>query len=188
MTRSRQKACKFEVSRKRSVLGSGECWEWVAAGVGGERLSEVLEERALSLAAGGGGGEGAFGEPFGLVVGRFDGSVGDECPERGPDLEQVVGEAPVVAGALALAAGVFEQLPKLLLDRFDGGPEACAVLMLALVGAPRGEHAAGELKAVCAEGLLLGEPLAVAAKVALQMRPAHLQPARVQMLVAGPAV
>jgi hypothetical protein len=49
--------------------------------------------------------EGAFGG----VVGRFHAGVGGEGPERGPDLEQVVGEAAVQAGALALAAGVFEQ-------------------------------------------------------------------------------
>ena len=57
-----------------------------------------------------------------------------------------------------------------------------------LVGAPRGEHAAGQLESVLAEGLLLGESFAVATKVALQMRPADLPPVRIEMLVAGPAV
>ena len=80
-----------------------------------------------------GGGERAFGESlavvalgaerefsvddraaeraFGGVVGRLDAVDGGEGPERGPDLEQVVGELPVPAVAPALRAGVFEQLP-----------------------------------------------------------------------------
>jgi transposase len=52
--------------------------------------------------------------------------------------------------------------------------ETSAVVMLVLVGAPGGEHAAGELEAVFAEGLLLCEPFGVAAKVALQVRAADL--------------
>jgi hypothetical protein len=46
---------------------------------------------------------------FGGVVGRLDAGVGDEGPQRGPDLEQVVGEAAVIAGAFAVAPGVLEQ-------------------------------------------------------------------------------
>jgi hypothetical protein len=82
-------------------------------------------------AAGGGGGLGTFGEAFaaragggvgqfavddrsteralGWVVGRFDAIDGGEGPERGPDLEEVVGEASVPAGALAFRGGVLEQ-------------------------------------------------------------------------------
>jgi hypothetical protein len=78
------------------------------------------------LSAGFGGGEGALGEPFafiaagaarafsvddraaeralGRVVGRFDRGVGGEGPQCGPDLEQVVGEASVVAGAYQVNA------------------------------------------------------------------------------------
>jgi len=41
---------------------------------------------------------------------------------------------------------------------------------------------------VLAEGLLLGQPVGVAAKVALQMRPAHLPPVGIEMAVAVPAV
>jgi hypothetical protein len=50
--------------------------------------------------------ESALGE----VVGRLDGRVGGEGPERGPDLEQVVGEQPVPTIAAALRAGFIEQL------------------------------------------------------------------------------
>ena len=61
-------------------------------------------------------------------------------------------------------------------------------MVLVLVGAPGGEHVAGELEAVLAEGLLLGEPVGVAAEVALEVRPAHLAPVGVEMAVAVPAV
>ena len=60
--------------------------------------------------------------------------------------------------------------------------------MLVLVGAPRREHAAGELQAAFAEGLLLGESVGVAAEVALQVRPAHLPLMGVEMAEAVPAV
>jgi hypothetical protein len=125
---------------------------------------------------------------LGGVVGRFDRGVGDERPQRRPDLEQIVGEASVVASALALAAGVFEQPSELLLDRLKVGRQASAVLVLVLLGAPRAEHAAGEREALLAEALVLGEPFAVAAKVALEMRPADLPLAGIEMLVAGPAI
>jgi hypothetical protein len=57
-----------------------------------------------------------------------------------------------------------------------------------LVVAPRFAHSAGECKALFAERLLLGEPFAVTAKVALQMRSADLPRAGVQVLVAEPSV
>src|SRR5918999_882857 len=60
--------------------------------------------------------------------------------------------------------------------------------MLVLVGAPAGEHAAGELEALFAEGLLLGEAFCVAAEVALHVRPAGLSAIGAEVLVAGPAV
>ena len=60
--------------------------------------------------------------------------------------------------------------------------------MLVPVGAPGGEHAAGELETVLAERLLLGESFCVAAKVALQMRPAQLAGAGIELLVAWPAI
>ena len=47
--------------------------------------------------------------PFGGVVGRLDAGVGGEGPQRGPDLEQVVGEHAVKAGAFAVAPGALEQ-------------------------------------------------------------------------------
>ena len=83
---------------------------------------------------------GAAERAFGGVVGRFDAVDGGEGPERGPDLEQVVGELAVPAVAPALRAGVFEQLPQLGLDRGDLGLESLAVVVLVLVGAPGGEH------------------------------------------------
>jgi hypothetical protein len=95
---------------------------------------------------------------FGGVVGRFDTGVGGEGPERGPDLEQVVGEASVVAGARALAAGVLEELSWLCLDRLDVGLQLLAVVVVVLVCAPRFEQSAGELKPLLAEGLLIGQP------------------------------
>src|SRR6266705_4904115 len=74
--------------------GSGECGYWVAAGVGGEGLGEVGEERLFAEPAGDRGGEQPFDGAFalfglaaerefavddgaaeaalGVVVGRFD--------------------------------------------------------------------------------------------------------------------
>src|SRR3954451_19745450 len=49
-------------------------------------------------------------------------------------------------------------------------------------------HPAGEFQALFAEGLLLGQPVGVAAEVALQMRPAHLALVWIEMAVAVPAV
>ena len=63
-----------------------------------------------------------------------------------------------------------------------------AVVVLVLVGAPGPEHAVGELEALLAEDLLLGESFRVAAKVALDVRPAHLAPVGIQVLIAEPAV
>ena len=105
--------------------------ERVAAAVSGQQFGQELEERAVLLATGRGDGERALGEPLtvigagavrelsvddgaaeralGGVVGRLDPLDRDEGPERGPDFEQVVGEPSVVAGALALAAGVLQQ-------------------------------------------------------------------------------
>jgi hypothetical protein len=60
-------------------------------------------------------------------------------------------------------------LPQFALDRRDLGLESVSVLVLVLVGAPGGEHAAGELKAALAEGLLLAQPVGVAAEVALEV-------------------
>ena len=118
---------------------------------------------------------GAAERALGGVVGRLDAVDGGEGPERGPDLEQVVGELAVPAGAPALRAGVLRAAARSSV--WIGAISACepvAVVVLVLVGAPGGEHAAGELEAVLAEGLLLGQPVGVAAEVALEVRPAHL--------------
>jgi hypothetical protein len=100
--------------------------------VGGDQLGEVGEQRAALKAAGASGRESSFGESFTVfalgaerdfavndrrteralrrVVRGLDAWDGEECPERWPDLEQVVREPPVPARALALGAGGFEQL------------------------------------------------------------------------------
>ena len=56
------------------------------------------------------------------------------------------------------------------------------------VGAPGLEYAAGELESLLTEDLLLGQPFGVAAKVPLEVRPAHLAPVGIQVLVAVPAI
>jgi hypothetical protein len=66
--------------------------------------------------------------------------------------------------------------------------ELFSVVVVMLVGAPRGKHTAGEFQALLAEGLLLGEPFCVAAKVALDVRPAHLPLVGVQVLKPVPAI
>jgi hypothetical protein len=48
-------ACIAGAFRNRSVLGSGQGREWIAAGVGGQELGDELEHRAFLLAAGRGG-------------------------------------------------------------------------------------------------------------------------------------
>src|SRR5713226_8853539 len=110
---------------------SGECGDWVAAGVGGEGLGEVGEERLVAEPAGDRGGEesfdgafavfglaaerelavddGAAEAAFGVVVGRFDAVGVGEGPEGGPALEEVAREVAVVLGARAFAGGVLEQ-------------------------------------------------------------------------------
>ena len=61
-------------------------------------------------------------------------------------------------------------------------------MVFVLVGAPRSKHATGELDALLAEGLLLGQAIGVAAEVALDVRPASLASGGVQMAVAVPAI
>jgi hypothetical protein len=90
------------------------------------------------------------------------------------------------ASAFALAPGVLEQRAQVCLYWCHVGLEACPVLVLVLVGAPRCEHAVGE--SMFAKGLLLDESFAVTTEVALQVRPTDLLLVRVEMLVAGPAV
>ena len=53
---------------------------------------------------------------LGGVVGRLDPLDRDKGPKRGPDLQQVAGEAAVVAGALALASGALHNRAQLSLD------------------------------------------------------------------------
>jgi hypothetical protein len=67
---------------------------------------------------------------LGGVVRRGDAFDGQERPERGPDLQEVVREPAVVFGAGALARGVLEQREELALDWFHLPGQAAAVLML----------------------------------------------------------
>jgi hypothetical protein len=60
--------------------------------------------------------------------------------------------------------------------------------MLMLVGAPGREHTAGELEPLLAERRLLGQPVGVAAKGTLQVRPAHLPLVRVQVRKPVPTI
>ena len=100
---------------------------------GQRSVAEIGEQRAVLESAGCGGRESAFGEAltvvalaakrefsvddrrsegaFGGVVGRLDPLDRGEGLERGPDVEEVVGKAPLPGSAGALRAGFFEQLP-----------------------------------------------------------------------------
>src|SRR6266540_6778093 len=159
-----------------SPCGSGECGYWVAAGVGGEGLGEVGEERLFAEPAGDRGGEepldGAFASvglaaerefavddgaaeaALGMVVGRLDAVGVGEGPEGGPALEEVPGELAVVLGARALAGGVLEQGSQLGLEWrrlcLEPGPVA-----VGLVGIPGGEEVVCDHESCAAEVVLV---------------------------------
>src|SRR6266498_2208889 len=127
---------------------SGEGGDGVGACFGGEGVAEVGVERAPLQPAGLIDGEEAFdralaafglaaeGElaiddggaqaAFGGVVGRLDLGDGREAPERGPELEQVVGEPARETLPLAFRAP-FERAAHLPFDRFDAFLEGGAV-------------------------------------------------------------
>jgi hypothetical protein len=69
--------------------------------------------------------------------------------------------------AMSCLAGVVEERSEFGLDRRDLGLQSVAVVVLVLVGAPRGEHPAGELQTGLPEGLLFGQSVGVAAEAAL---------------------
>src|SRR6266536_5300688 len=122
-----------------------------------------------------------------MVVGRFD-SVGvGEGPEAWPALEKVAREVAVILGARALAGGVLEQCAQLVLERGDLRLQSGAVAV-GLVGVPGGEEVAGDLEAVAAELFLFCNTFAVAGEVAQEVGPAELPLARVEVVVAAPAV
>ena len=72
------------------------------------------------------------------------------------------------SGCACFSRGVLEQRRNSSWIGLHLGFEPLAVLVLA-VGAPGGEHSVGQCEAGLAEGLLFGQPFAVAAEVALQM-------------------
>jgi hypothetical protein len=90
----------------------------MAARVGGEQVGEVVEKRAplseLELAVDDRAAQAALGS----VVGRLHAGDGGEGPERRPELERVVGEAPDELVALAFAASLEERL-EFALERRD---------------------------------------------------------------------
>jgi hypothetical protein len=63
--------------------------------------------------------DGAAEAAFGVVVGRLDSVSVGEGPERGPAVEEVPGELPVVLGSRALARCVFEDRAELDLEWRD---------------------------------------------------------------------
>jgi hypothetical protein len=63
--------------------------------------------------------DGAAEATLGGVVCWFDAGYGRECPERGPDFEEVVGERPVVPRFRALGRCLLEQRAQLALERGD---------------------------------------------------------------------
>ncbi len=76
--------------------------------------------------------------------------VGDERPEGGPDLQEVVGEAAVVLVARGFPSRFFGEGAEFGLDGSDLVGEPGAVLVFAVV-VPGLEEAAGELEALLAE-------------------------------------
>ena len=146
---------------------------------------------------------GAFGEPFtmslwvpsetfrwmtgprrarsaGLLVGSIP-SIVVKVQSAGQTLSRLLANRRCQRVRLLFGLACFEQLAEFGLDRRDLGLEPGAVVVVVLVGAPRSEHAAGELEPVLAEGLLLGQAVRVAAKVAPDVRPAHLASCGVEM-------
>jgi len=117
----------------------------------------------------------------------MDAFVGDERPERGPDLEQVVGETAVVLGLGALASGFLEQRAEFGLDRRDLAFEPGAVLVF-VKAVPGLEETARECEPLLAEGLLGRESFRVTTEISVEMTPARLAAGGVDVVVGPPAV
>src|ERR1019366_4303269 len=159
---------------------SDERGKRVAAGVGGEQVAQVNEQRSALQSAGDRGGQCALDEALavlgsaavgelavddraaeralGGIVRGLDPLGRHERPQRRPDLQEVVGEAAVQTGALALARGLLEQHAELTLDRRHLAGEPGTVLVL-IKGVPRVEQASCERKAPFSELLLQRKPL-----------------------------
>src|SRR6266542_1539318 len=102
-------------------------------------------------------------------------------------VQEVLRELPVVLGSRALASGVLEERAELVLERGGLGLETGPVAVL-LVDVPGGEEVVGDLEAVVAELFLVGHAFAVGGEVSDQVGPAELSLARVEVVVAAPAV
>src|SRR5687768_6135914 len=105
-----------------------------------------------------------------MVVGGLHAGDGGECPERGPELEQVARDPARALVARGLG-GVAAQ------DRLELSPQPQhAALQFAavagvLVDLPRPEELVADPEAVLAEFLLGAEAVGVGGEVALEMRP-----------------
>ena len=86
-----------------------------------------------------------------------------------------------------LRAACSSSVRSLCLERRDLRLEPGAVAV-GLVAVPGGEEVVGDLEAVAAELFLLGHAFAVGGEVAEQVGPAELPLARVEVVVAAPAV
>src|SRR2546425_3925029 len=111
----------------------------------------------------------------------------DEGPERGPAVEEVLGELPVVLGSRALAIRVLEQRAELVLKRRGLSLETSPVAVL-LVDVPGGEEVVCDPEAAVSELFLVGHAFAVGGEVSLQVGPAELPVGGVEVVVAAPAV
>jgi hypothetical protein len=98
--------------------------------------------------------DGAAEAAFGVVVGWLDARGVGEGPERGPTVEEVPGELPVVLGSRALARCVFEDRAELVLEWRDLRLEAGSV-GVGLVALPSCEEVVGDHEPCVAEVFLV---------------------------------
>src|SRR5207247_9423655 len=119
---------------------------------------------------------GAAEAAFGVVVGRFDALGVGEGRERGPAVEEVVGELSVVLRSRALAGRVLEHGAQLVLERRGLRLQPGAVAV-GLVAVPGGEERVCDREAAASERFLLGHAFAVGGGVPEEVCPAELPPA-----------
>src|SRR6266496_275946 len=131
--------------------------------------------------------DGAAQAALGVVVGRVDAVDDGEGPERGPPLEQVLGEEPVTLGLGALGCCALEQRPELLLERGDL-PDQRVTVAVCLELLPGDEQPRCDLESCLAELVLSGEPVCVGGEVPDEVGPAELAPVGVEVVVGPPAI